>query len=72
MAIALASALINLLYLTSSFFMLQIYDRIPHSRMLARISGTFDEELGKPVFRAMVSAPVKAPGSREQQPMASH
>lgn len=33
-AVAIASALINLLYLTSSFFMLQIYDRVIPSRSI--------------------------------------
>ncbi|MDR6671341.1 type I secretion system permease/ATPase [Rhizobium sp. 1399] len=33
-AVAIASALVNLLYLTSSFFMLQVYDRIIPSRSI--------------------------------------
>ncbi len=33
-AVAVASALVNLLYLTSSFFMLQVYDRIIPSRSI--------------------------------------
>lgn len=91
MAIGLASALINMLYLTSSFFMLQIYDRVipgrsiptlvalcllalmlylfqgafevTRSRMLSRISGVFDEELGKDVFNAVVRAPIAGAGT---------
>lgn len=93
MAIGLASALINMLYLTSSFFMLQIYDRVipgrsiptlvalcllalmlylfqgafevTRSRMLSRISGVFDEELGKDVFNAVVRAPIAGAGTAD-------
>lgn len=38
MAIGLASALINMLYLTSSFFMLQIYDRVIPSRSMPALA----------------------------------
>jgi ATP-binding cassette subfamily C protein PrsD len=90
-AVGVASALINVLYLTSSFFMLQIYDRIipsrsipslvalsllalmlylfqgafevARSRMLTRISGVFDELMGKRVFKAVLKAPVKTKGT---------
>jgi ATP-binding cassette, subfamily C, bacterial PrsD len=88
LAVGVASALINILYLTSSFFMLQVYDRvipsrsIPtlvalsllalllylfqgifellRSRMLTRISGVFDEELAKIVFKLVVKSPLRA------------
>jgi ATP-binding cassette subfamily C protein PrsD len=36
-AVGLASALINVLYLTSSFFMLQVYDRVIPSRSIASL-----------------------------------
>ncbi|MBB3565323.1 ATP-binding cassette subfamily C protein PrsD [Rhizobium sp. BK512] len=36
-AVAVASALVNLLYLTSSFFMLQVYDRIIPSRSISSL-----------------------------------
>lgn len=92
-AIGLASALINVLYLTSSFFMLQVYDRVipSHSipslialgilaatlyifqgafelirnRMLTRVSGVFDEILGKRVFKAMLKTPIKTSGAND-------
>jgi ATP-binding cassette, subfamily C, bacterial PrsD len=88
LSVGMASALINVLYLTSSFFMLQIYDRIipsrsipslvalsllalmlylfqgafefARSRMLARISGIFDEVMSRRVFKAVLKAPVKS------------
>jgi ATP-binding cassette subfamily C protein PrsD len=90
LSVGLASALINVLYLTSSFFMLQIYDRIipsrsipslialsllalmlylfqgafefARSRMLARISGIFDEVMSTRVFKAVLKAPLRSKG----------
>ncbi|AYC99559.1 type I secretion system permease/ATPase [Neorhizobium sp. NCHU2750] len=90
LTVGVASALINILYLTSSFFMLQVYDRVipsrsiptlvalgllalllylfqgafelARSRMLARIAGVFDEELGDRVFRTAVRMPVRGGG----------
>lgn len=93
LSVGLASALINLLYLTSSFFMLQIYDRIipsrsipslvalsllalmlylfqgafefARSRMLARISGIFDEVMSRRVFKAVLKAPLRSSGTTD-------
>jgi ATP-binding cassette subfamily C protein PrsD len=94
-AVGFTSALINVLYLTGSFFMLQVYDRVipsrsiaslvalcllvgmlylfqgafelARSRMLMRISGVFDELLSKPVFKAMLKAPIKTRGLVDTQ-----
>jgi ATP-binding cassette subfamily C protein PrsD len=91
--VGVASALINILYLTSSFFMLQVYDRVipsrsvptlvalsllalflylfqgafelARSRMLTRISGIFDEQLGERVFKTAVKMPVKGNGATD-------
>src|SRR5215813_10869972 len=38
-ALALASALVNVLYLTGSFYMLEVYDRVLTSRSMSTLVG---------------------------------
>ncbi len=90
LGVAAMSGLINLLYLTGSFFMLEVYDRvIPgrsvptliglsllaaglylfqgaldtlRARILSRVGGALDADLGRRVFDLVVRAPLKGAG----------
>lgn len=95
--VAIFTALLNVLYLTGSFFMLQIYDRVlpsrsvptlvglcilalalyafqavldvSRTRVLARIAGSFAEQLDRRIYRLVVSLPLKAPALRRFEPV---
>src|SRR5215211_5015663 len=95
--IGMFSALINVLYLTGSFYMLQVYDRvIPsrsvqtlialsvlagvlyasqaaldffRSRILLRISRSFDERLSPRVYALIARLPLTAAGAMGTQPL---
>lgn len=90
-AVGLMSGTVNILALTGSFYMLQVYDRVipsrsvptliglsilaallflfqaildlTRSRLLSRIGGSLDEELGPRVFGALTRLPLKTRGS---------
>src|SRR5476649_1063426 len=71
------SCMINLLYLTGSLFMLEVYDRVLPSRsvptildlirgrILVRIGTALDESLNSRVFETVVRLPLMAGGRGE-------
>ena len=54
LALALASALINVLYLTGSFYMLEVYDRVLTSRSVSTLVGLSILALGLFVFQGLL------------------
>src|SRR5712675_667041 len=72
LGVGIMSCMINLLYLTGSLFMLEVYDRVLPSRsvptlvrILGRIGTALDESLNSRVFDTIVRLPLTA-GARNE------
>jgi PrtD family type I secretion system ABC transporter len=75
--VAVFTAILNVLYLTGSFFMLQVYDRVLPGRsvptlvglcMLVRIAGGLAESLDDRVYHLLVTLPLRAPAMTGFEP----
>ena len=58
--IGLISAMMNVLYLTGSFFMLEVYDRVLPSRSVPTLVGLACWSLGLYLFQGVLDIPARA------------